>query len=67
MGGWAAKNVPKMHDEQSIAKIEHLLNADTPDVLNWVLGHQEPPEEYQNDVMHSLRAYAGGEGHVNDR
>lgn len=67
MGGWAAKHVPKMDDGRSIAEIEHLLDADTPKVLKWVLRQEVPPPEYHTNVMKSLQEYAHGEGHVNDR
>lgn len=66
MGGWAAKHV-KTLDEEKVCQMEQLLDADTPDVLKWVLGQEEPPVRFDNDVMTSLRAYAEGEGLVADR
>ncbi|KAI0558430.1 Flavinator of succinate dehydrogenase [Gracilaria domingensis] len=66
-GNWAAKHVPLMNEDGQLSMTEDLLNADTPDVLKWVLGQQEPPVRFQNEVMDSLREYAMGDGHVNER
>lgn len=65
-GGWASKHVPNM-DEAQVSAVEALLNADTPDVLRWVLGQEAPPGRYDNEIMRSLRQYAKGEGLVGDR
>lgn len=67
LGGWAAKYVPKMSCEHTLLEVERLLDADTPDMLNWVLKHQDPPPHFNNQTMRSIQAYASGEGHVNDR
>lgn len=66
LGGWAAKYVPNM-DEGQISAVEVLLNANTPDVLRWILGQEAPPECYDIEIIRSLRQYATGEGLVGDR
>lgn len=66
-GGWAVKHVPNMKDEASIAQVEMLLDAETPHVLKWILKQEPTPPQFDNRIIHSLQAYASGEGHVNER
>lgn len=66
LGGWAAKYVPSM-DEAQVSAVEVLLDADTPDVLHWIMGQEAPPESCSDEIMRSLRRYAEGEGLVGDR
>ena len=66
-GAWAAEHVPHITDEPTIQQIEHLLDADTPYVLKWILGQQPAPPEYQTPVLDSLRAYATGDSDVNHK
>lgn len=66
-GNWAAKHVPGISDERHVEMVERLLEAETPDVLKWVLGQSEPPLHFRNEILASLRDYATGDGHVNDR
>lgn len=68
MGQWAIRHVPLMRDgDRQLVEIECLLDAETPDVLNWVLGHADPPEVLQSQTLDSLRAFAAGDGHVLSR
>lgn len=65
-GGWAAKHVPSLPPAQ-VPMVEALLDADTPDVLKWVLGQQPAPTPHDNAVMESMRRYANGDGLVSER
>ncbi len=60
LGRWAAAHVPQMHDEESLAGIEDILDAETPHVLQWVLGHASPPPHLDTTVMKSIQEYARG-------
>lgn len=66
-GGWAAKHVPAMRSDNDVAMVEALLDADTPDVLKWVLGQETPPPAYDNAILVSMRKYADGDGLVSER
>lgn len=66
-GGWAAKHVPSLHSEKDVAMVEALLDADTPDVLKWILGQEKPPPAHDNAILASMREYADGDGHVLER
>lgn len=64
LGSWAVKYVPSMVKEQQYVEIERLLDADTPDVLKWVLKHQPPPTMFDTQTLRSIQSFAAGDRHV---
>lgn len=60
LGRWAAEHVPRMVDEGELKAIEDILAAETPHMLQIVLGHVEAPEGLDTEVMRSIREYARG-------
>lgn len=65
-GGWAAKHVPTLPPAE-VPLVEALLDADTPDVLKWILGQEPAPPQHDNAVMESMRRYAHADGLVSER
>lgn len=60
MGNWAVKYIPQITEDQHLREIETLLDAETPDVLVWILGHREPPPKYDSPSLRHLRHFATG-------
>lgn len=60
LGGWAVKHVPHMTNEGELVEIERLLDAETPDMLKWVLKHEQPPAHLETPVLSSIQSYALG-------
>lgn len=61
LGRWAASRVPTMSAESDFNAIEELLDAETPHLLQWVLGHSEPPPEHNTAVMRDIQRFAQGD------
>lgn len=57
MGRWAASHVPNITDEAELTAIERLLDAETPHLLQWVLGHSEPPSDMDTPTFKGIRRY----------
>lgn len=66
-GGWAARHVPGITCEEELGMVEELLEAETPEMLRWVMGQEDPPEKFDNKIMKSMREFASGEGNVSER
>lgn len=60
LGNWAVQKVPHLQ-EGDLLNIERLLDADTPDVLAWILGHRAPPPAYATPVMSDIREFVSSE------
>lgn len=56
LGNWAVQKVPQLQ-EAGLVNIENLLDADTPDVLAWILGHRAPPPAHATPVMDDIREF----------
>jgi hypothetical protein len=41
----------------SILFTHSLFQQENPSLLNWLLGHEEIPEELDNEIMRSMRQY----------
>ncbi len=63
LGKWAADNVLHLSSNE-MDKYETLLNCETLDILNYVTGKDEPPEDVKSNVLDQLKAFAkdGGAG-----
>ncbi len=61
LGRWAASRVPTMTAESDLSAIEGLLSAETPHLLQWVLGHSNPPPEHDTAVMRDIQRFAQGD------
>lgn len=68
LGCWAAKHVPRMKTETEIARVEALLEAETPHLFQWITGQVEPPGHFAGcDVLKSMQDFALGRGVVEER
>lgn len=56
LGSWATANLHKLN-EQELVLYEQILNRETLDLFNVLLGRSEVPSEVDNDVMTSILAY----------
>lgn len=58
MGSWAEKELPQLKDEE-LQAYERILNLETLDLFNMLMGHKEVPEELKGDkLLKSLLDYA---------
>jgi antitoxin CptB len=55
-GGFAEAHLAGMTDEQ-VRRFETLLEANDPDLFNWVTGAKPVPPEHDNDVMALLKTF----------
>jgi len=60
MGRWAASRIPEMDDAGDLASLEALLDAETPHLLQWVMGQREPPPVHDTRVLNDIRHFATG-------
>jgi antitoxin CptB len=68
LGRWAAKHVAELRDEVAVARVEALLEAETPHLYEWIVGISEPPPPYTDcEALRSLQEFAGGHGVVGRR
>jgi antitoxin CptB len=44
-------------DSAQLAHFEPSLDCADPDLFDWIIGGSTPPQEYDHDVMHLLRAF----------
>ncbi|KAA8492944.1 Succinate dehydrogenase assembly factor 2, mitochondrial [Porphyridium purpureum] len=55
-------------DEQGMAQLERILDAETPDIFKWVTGQQEPPADVGGStVFQSIQEFAFGAGNISTR
>lgn len=64
LGRWAAAHVPHITDDKELSAIERLLDAETPHVLQWVLGQKDPPAQMDSEPLRKIRRYVGSSGSV---
>ena len=57
LGSWASTNVMKLSNDQ-LKKFEYILNQDTIDIYNSILGRGEIDKKVENDVMKMIRDYS---------
>lgn len=68
LGRWAAKHVAELQDEAAVARVEALLDAETPHLYEWIVGVSEPPSVYKDcEALKSLQEFARGTGVVEKR
>lgn len=58
MGGFAEARIADL-DEGQLDRLEALLEAPDPVLLDWITGRVGPPEEQDNDVLALIRAHHG--------
>jgi antitoxin CptB len=56
LGAFAQRHVPDFSAEQ-LDRYEHLLQAGDPVILDWVMGRDTVPAEYDTDVMTLLKNF----------
>ncbi len=56
LGAFARHHVPDFSAEQ-LDRYEHLLEAGDPVILDWVMGRDTVPAEYDTDVMTLLKNF----------
>ena len=56
LGAFARAHVPGF-DEGQLERYEHLLSAGDPVILDWALGRDTPPAEFDTDVLSLLRNF----------
>ena len=56
IGGFAEANLPEM-DASRLDQFEALLERNDPEVLSWIVGLQDPPPEFDNEVLDALRRF----------
>ena len=56
LGAFADKCLPGL-DEVQLGRFEALLDCSDPDLIDWILGGETPPTQYDHDVLYLLRAY----------
>ncbi len=63
LGKWAADNVPLLSQDE-VNEYETLLNCETIDVLNYVTGKDDAPDDVKSDILDTLKVFAkeGGAG-----
>ena len=57
LGSWATDNVMKLSNDQ-LEKYEYILNQDTLDIYNSIIGRGEIDIKVENDVMTMIRDYS---------
>lgn len=56
LGAFAKTHLPGFDDGQ-LDRYEHLLTAGDPVILDWALGREIPPPEFETDVLKLLRNF----------
>ena len=56
IGGFAKAFVGKL-TEIELDQFEAILERNDPDVLGWVIGIEDPPKEYDNDVLQMIQNF----------
>ena len=56
IGGFAEANLARMGARQ-LDQFEALLERNDPEVLAWIVGLQDPPPEFDNEVLDALRHF----------
>lgn len=56
LGAFAKAHLPGF-DEGQLDRYETLLEAGDPVILDWALGREEPPTEFDTDVLKLLRNF----------
>ncbi len=56
IGGFAEANLQAM-DASRLDQFEALLERNDPEVLAWIVGLQDPPAEFDNEVLEALRKF----------
>ncbi len=56
IGGFAEANLARMN-APALDQFESLLNQNDPEVLAWIVGLQDPPAEFDNEVLDDLRRF----------
>ena len=57
LGSWATDNVMKLCNDQ-LEKYEYILNQDTLDIYNSIIGRGKIDIQVENDVMNMIRDYS---------
>mmetsp|Transcript_46236 Transcript_46236/g.74364 ORF Transcript_46236/g.74364 Transcript_46236/m.74364 type:complete len:149 (-) Transcript_46236:116-562(-) len=56
MGNWASEAIPRMSSEE-LDQLEVIIAQENPNLLNWLLGHDDVPKELDNEVMRSMKKF----------
>ncbi len=56
VGSFVEANIETLSDEQ-VERLEALIEQNDIDLLNWIIGRSEPPEEFDNDMLKLLQKH----------
>lgn len=56
MGNWASEAIPKMSVDD-LEDLEIIIEQENPNLLNWLLGNEQVPEDLKSNTMESMIAY----------
>lgn len=56
VGGFADAHIAELGEAQ-LDQFEELLRSPDPDLYAWIVGHQPPPAELDNDLMNLMRNF----------
>jgi antitoxin CptB len=57
LGGFARAHLAGL-DPGQLDRYETLITDDDPKLYLWIVGHDEPPPQYDTDVLRLIQAYA---------
>ncbi len=57
LGSWAHDNVPKL-DKDALLKYEKILNQDTADIFDIIIGTKSIPQKLDKDLIESIQEYS---------
>jgi succinate dehydrogenase flavin-adding protein (antitoxin of CptAB toxin-antitoxin module) len=68
LGSWTAKHVPSMTTESAVARVEALLEAETPHLFEWITMQSRPPPMYEHcGILKSMQEFARGSSVIERR
>ncbi len=56
IGGFARTHLAALNGEQ-LDRFEALLGREDPDILGWIIGLQQPPSEFDTDVLTMIKNF----------
>jgi succinate dehydrogenase flavin-adding protein (antitoxin of CptAB toxin-antitoxin module) len=57
LGSWAYDNIPKLN-KNALLKYEKILNQDTTDIFDVIIGSKSIPQELDKDLIKSIQEYS---------
>ncbi|MDJ0929647.1 succinate dehydrogenase assembly factor 2 [Breoghania sp.] len=60
LGGYVEAHIADLQDDE-LDRLEHLMDAEDADLLDWLTGRKPAPAEYDTDIFRAVYEFHGGD------